>query len=374
MFFYDGYICPVCKRKFQPSDDIVACPECGAPHHRTCWQQEGHCHFAADHGTPRQWKRPPETESAPSAGSPAGSPAGPAPTAGGPAYGGANTRTCSRCGKVNPEFAEFCSRCGASLTPAGGEFPPRDPEGQPHGGYTSPAGGSPYPFGGYGEYSPYHMPAMDPYGGVPRDAEIDGVPSEDLVTFVGANSAYYLPRFYRMSRDGSHVSWNWMSFLFTPYWLLYRKNYLFGSIVLVLTLAQTVVQGVSYAALEPYLDTSTQAALAASVEKLMENGQGALYLAVLSFMMLANVLLRIFFALTGNLLYMRTSLRRVRSLRGRMGMDGVDSRHLPDDTAAVADYRRELAVQGGVSLVLVAVACGVIWFGQLLVQALLYTG
>ena len=31
MFFYEGYICPVCGKKFQESDDIVACPECGAP-------------------------------------------------------------------------------------------------------------------------------------------------------------------------------------------------------------------------------------------------------------------------------------------------------------------------------------------------------
>ena len=55
MFFYEGYTCPVCGEKFKESDDIVACPECGAPHHRDCWKKEGHCHFVADHGTDRQW-------------------------------------------------------------------------------------------------------------------------------------------------------------------------------------------------------------------------------------------------------------------------------------------------------------------------------
>lgn len=58
MFFYEGYTCPVCKREFKETDDIVACPKCGAPHHRECWKLEGHCHYAEDHDTPRQWKRP----------------------------------------------------------------------------------------------------------------------------------------------------------------------------------------------------------------------------------------------------------------------------------------------------------------------------
>ena len=31
-------------------DDIVVCPECGAPHHRECYEKEGHCHFADKHG------------------------------------------------------------------------------------------------------------------------------------------------------------------------------------------------------------------------------------------------------------------------------------------------------------------------------------
>ena len=55
MFFYEGYTCPVCKREFKETDDIVACPKCGAPHHRECWKLEGHCHYAEDHDTPRQW-------------------------------------------------------------------------------------------------------------------------------------------------------------------------------------------------------------------------------------------------------------------------------------------------------------------------------
>ena len=57
MFFYEGYICPVCKEPLRDGEDIVSCPQCGAPHHRACWQQTGHCFFDADHGTEHQWSR-----------------------------------------------------------------------------------------------------------------------------------------------------------------------------------------------------------------------------------------------------------------------------------------------------------------------------
>ena len=42
MDFYK-YKCPVCNKQFKESDDIVVCPDCGAPHHRECWEKEGKC-------------------------------------------------------------------------------------------------------------------------------------------------------------------------------------------------------------------------------------------------------------------------------------------------------------------------------------------
>ena len=38
--------CPICSEKFKADDDIVVCPKCGAPYHRSCYEKEGRCIFA----------------------------------------------------------------------------------------------------------------------------------------------------------------------------------------------------------------------------------------------------------------------------------------------------------------------------------------
>lgn len=336
MFFYEGYTCPVCGKAFEETDDIVACPECGAPHHRECWQREGHCHYAADHGTGRQWSRKEaKTE-----------PAGAAQQTNTASY---TEKVCPYCGNHNPEFAEFCSRCGHDL-PAG-DWAQNNPTQAPP-NYTAPpynAGGySPYgapPAGGrYGEYSPYHVPVADPYGGVPHDETIDGEAAKDVVTAVGANSAYYLPRFYKMSKTGSKINWNWPAFLLTPYWLLYRKNYLAGTIVMVIFLARTIHQNVVlYVFMLPAGWTTMDPSVLMS--QMAEND---IYYWILVLLMFLDILIRVMFGLTGNYIYMRTTMRRVRSVR---------KHYLGQDS-----YYQHLATSGGISFLLGVSAYAILWF------------
>ena len=47
---YKKYICPVCNEKFNEDDDVVVCPECGTPHHRSCYFQNGKCFNDDKHG------------------------------------------------------------------------------------------------------------------------------------------------------------------------------------------------------------------------------------------------------------------------------------------------------------------------------------
>lgn len=247
MFFYEGYTCPVCKREFKETDDIVACPKCGAPHHRECWKLEGHCHYAEDHDTPRQWKRP--EEAAPVASDPAGPAARRTRREKYALTAASRTRNSRSSAPARPR----ASRLGLDQLPAlrrkslsGAASQPPYGGQAPYGGAQPPYGQQVPPYGrpgGYGEYTPFRMPVFDPYGGVPHEETIEDVSAEDLVTFTGSNSAYYLPKFYKMSRGGSKCVWNWASFFLTPYWLLYRKNFLSGILVLLFYIGKTIVNG-----------------------------------------------------------------------------------------------------------------------------------
>lgn len=45
------YNCPVCNNQFNENDDVVVCPECGTPHHRECYKNNGGCFNENAHGT-----------------------------------------------------------------------------------------------------------------------------------------------------------------------------------------------------------------------------------------------------------------------------------------------------------------------------------
>lgn len=276
MFFYEGQSCPVCGQYFGEADDIVTCPECGAPHHRDCWKQEGHCHFAADHGTEQQWAK-----------------AEPQPKA-----AAAPTRKCPNCGKENPEFAEFCSHCGREIDSenwASNPVPPRVNQ------YTPPS---------YGHYEPFPASRQDPFGGIPRTEEIDGVSVETIVAVLGQNSAYYLPRFYKMSRTGKKTSWNWSAFLLGYNWLLYRKNLLWGWLCFAFL---TVIDYFYTQAYEPLMGQLQQFAQAPATFQLPENA-GFLYL-ILLITMAVMVVVQVVLGLFGNWLYMQNVLKKARRLR-----------------------------------------------------------
>ncbi len=45
---FEGYICPVCMKKFTETDDIAVCPECGTPHHRECYLKKRKVRYGGD--------------------------------------------------------------------------------------------------------------------------------------------------------------------------------------------------------------------------------------------------------------------------------------------------------------------------------------
>ena len=164
--------CAHCRALLTQEDDVVWCPDCGAPHHRACWQELGHCARQERHGQPE-----PDEPEAPEV--------------------------------AEPEVVE-------------------EPEEE-----APPAGGVP-PF--YAPFAPGVPPAFDPYGGVDPAGEMKGLPVSEVAAFVRVNTRRYLPRFRCMCDTGRKRSWNTGGFLFGGAWLLYRKCYLEGFAVLMATL------------------------------------------------------------------------------------------------------------------------------------------
>ncbi len=62
----------------------------------------------------------------------------------------------------------------------------------------------------------------------------------DVERLIGEKREYYVPKFKEMKQTGKKTSWNWCAFLFSTFWLVYRKMYLYGAIFFL------VINGLSY--------------------------------------------------------------------------------------------------------------------------------
>ena len=55
---YYGCPCEGCGEPLTLKDDIVVCPDCGAPYHRTCYEKLGRCIHSPAHATGYEWHFP----------------------------------------------------------------------------------------------------------------------------------------------------------------------------------------------------------------------------------------------------------------------------------------------------------------------------
>lgn len=225
---YASIDCPVCKRPLENGEEIVVCPECGAPYHKKCYLATGHCLYPELHERGESWQ-PPRTKEE--------------------TYDGNAPLRCSRCGTINPPHGIFCQVCGNKLNDkpvpdtehtaagAGSPFPPSSgasgTPGTPFGGaFTGPG------TGGFPPGMPLN-PFTTPYGGVAPDEEIDGIPAKELAIFTGRNSHYFLPRFKDIANSRGKAI-NWGAFLFHGMYFLYRKMYWIAIVLLIFYLLCSV--------------------------------------------------------------------------------------------------------------------------------------
>lgn len=209
---YSGSKCLICGETFKDADDVVVCPDCGTPYHRSCYLEQGSCINTSLHENGGFWE--PEMEKrAESAASGEGEPI-----------------RCARCGQENPPEGLFCNRCGLPLT---GESlnQQRSFNDNAAQNYGDPGHG-------------FGQPNMSAFGqGAVRfdqDSDIDGVKLGDLARYVGKNQFSFLTHFIRFGKFGGKASLNFCALLFPQYWFFYRKMPLIGAIYLVLTVALSI--------------------------------------------------------------------------------------------------------------------------------------
>ncbi len=64
---------------------------------------------------------------------------------------------------------------------------------------------------------------------------------EELKLFVKSKDNYYTLKWTNMKTKNTIFSWNWASFIFGPFWMIYRKLYLIGLLVIIIYSASYIV-------------------------------------------------------------------------------------------------------------------------------------
>lgn len=171
--------CAACGMKFFDDEDIVVCPECGAPYHRECWNRVGTCIHSAEHGS-YEWKGD------------------------------------------SAELREHLENVESARI--------NKPE-------TSEDGFEIFHVESYDEYREIMDRKLLEQQ---KDfEEIDGVTAQELLKFVGKNGYYYLPVFKDIRKNNKLLKLNFASFLFFPIHCFYRRMNLFGVIMMILLFLST---------------------------------------------------------------------------------------------------------------------------------------
>ena len=219
---FTQYTCPVCKKRFVNGDDVVVCPECGAPHHRECYEELGHCHYEDRHAPGFSFeKADSETD--------------------GETDENTEVLLCPNCQAENEKTSFYCCKCGMPLDAQDRQ---QQQTQQPNNNAGANQGRQMPPFGFGTVGGTAGAPAFDPLSGMDSEEEIaDGVKVGEAAKFIGKSTPYYLNVFSRIrkiDRGRFCVS----AFLFSGAYFLYRKMYALGIIIILLMIGLTV--GSSY--------------------------------------------------------------------------------------------------------------------------------
>lgn len=284
---YYGCPCEGCAKPLTLHDDIVVCPDCGAPYHRTCYKQLGQCLHANAHAAGYEWKFP---------------------------YQDSELRSCPSCGESTLRSEANCRCCGAVLPPESARQPEPNP-GEDAAGFDYE---SLYRKFEQTVTDPLHRNLRTVFG---KDELIDEIPSQDWMDYIGSAAPAYLADYCRMQLQHTKVSMSFSALLFGPFYFFYRKAWKPAFAFLAAELLLTLPSLISLMQLtnSPFAPAISDAAL-------------LLLSRVMTFLSFALMLGR---GLYGKWLYRRSAAAQIKRIRNEF----------PD----ASKRRAVLAAQGGVS-------------------------
>lgn len=73
------------------------------------------------------------------------------------------------------------------------------------------------------------------------DTSIDDLDMDDVNRFIAKNAEYYNQKFDQINKTGNKITWNWAAFFLNLYWMLYRKMYIQGGILVLVSIVTTAI-------------------------------------------------------------------------------------------------------------------------------------
>jgi len=113
-----------------------------------------------------------------------------------------NIKACPKCSNEISEEDRFCSKCGAQI------------EAMPQFVYNTYVSGPPV-----------------------------SEETKAMKEFIGNEAEFYIDKFETMTVLEKNTSWNWAAFFLTPLWCFYRKLYILGTVVALISMLTSFVEG-----------------------------------------------------------------------------------------------------------------------------------
>lgn len=209
---FNKYSCPLCGQAFNDTDDVVVCPDCGTPHHRECWFNNGECANSDRHGV----KEPIEVEF------------------------------------KQVETEENIDNSTENGTEKNDENTSDNAQVFGYFGNTN--------FGENQGKEPPQKIVQDIMDRLSNNSQEEVVIGNHKLSFfaaaIGKNQEYYLPRFMLFEKVKKAFSWNIAGFFVPLAWTLYRKMYKLSALIFAVYMVIFSISAIPLIGNEEYLNAS----------------------------------------------------------------------------------------------------------------------